>query len=172
MLTDTSNSDDVGGILDGTPSTTEDKATKKRKAPKSAPKTAKVYKLDTTKPNGKGNGKDTTAKKAKTEAEPALPKKAKGKTAEPAKKGKTAEAEPKRVKPVQSDISTQQPEDNVTLKAVRKLKQPMLAAAFSLGLGVHRRVIRVQLQRLAKDKANGVGMKKQGANWWVSNTEK
>jgi hypothetical protein len=34
---------------------------------------------------------------------------------------------------------------------------------------VHRRVIRTQLQRLAKDKANNVKMAKTGFHWEVTN---
>lgn len=121
--------------------------------------------------------KSTPAKKGKTaKAEPAPAKKGKTAKAEPtpAKKGKTAkadgEAKPKRV--IDANVSMTQPDDSVVLKAVRKLKEPTLAAGFAHDLGVHRRVIRAQLQRLAKDKANGVKMVKDGAHWLVSNTAK
>ncbi len=117
------------------------------------------------------------AKKGKTaKAEPAPAKKGKTAKAEPApaKKGKTAkadgEAKPKRM--IDPNVSMTQPDDSVVLKAVRKLKEATLAASFAHDLGVHRRVIRAQLQRLAKDKANGVKMIKDGAHWLVSNTAK
>ena len=88
------------------------------------------------------------AKAAKKAAKPA-----------PAKKARVAAAD---------DVSTTQPDDSVVLKAVAKLKEPTLASAVASGLGVHRRVIRAQLIRLSKEKANGVVMKKSGFNWYVS----
>ena len=94
------------------------------------------------------------------------------KKAKPAKSAKPAktEAKPKRV--IDANVSMTQPDDSIVLKAVRKLKEATLAAGFAHDLGVHRRVIRAQLQRLAKDKANGVKMVKDGAHWLVSNTAK
>lgn len=120
--------------------------------------------------------KKARAPKANGAAAPKAKKAAAGKVAKtatkPAKAAPTkAEKKPAKVKP-KSDVSTTQPEDKVVLAAVRKLKAPTLAAEFASGLGVHRRVIRAQLQRLAKDKANGVKMVKQEYNWLVSNTSK
>jgi hypothetical protein len=88
-----------------------------------------------------------------------------------AKKAAAAEPAPAPRKPrpkaIVDDVSTLQPDDSVVLKAVKKLRGPVMAAAFAIDLGVHRRVIRAQLQRLAKEKANGVMMKKDGYNWIV-----
>ena len=142
---------DLDNLLNETP-------TKKSKTAKN--KTAKADKTEA-KP-----AKATKGKPAKAEAKPA--KVAKGK---PAKADK-ADAEAKPKKKVDANISMTQPDDSVVLKAVRKLKEPTLAAGFAHELGVHRRVIRAQLQRLAKDKANGVKMVKDGAHWLVSNTAK
>lgn len=121
--------------------------------------------------------KPSKAKVTKPAKEEAAPKKT-SKKAAPAAKGKKAkggdEDAPKRGRPKvrDDDVSTQQPEDGVVLKAVRKLKEATLAAEFAAGLGVHRRVIRAQLQRLSKDKANGVKMEKDGYNWFVTNRQK
>jgi len=106
--------------------------------------------------------KATVTKPAAKDAKPA--KKA-GKDAKPAKK---ADAAPKPKKVTGPAPSTQQPEDKVVLKAVEKLKEPTAASKFAADLGVHRRVIRAQLQRLAKDKANGVSMVKKGPHWIVA----
>lgn len=104
--------------------------------------------------------KATVAKPAKkADAKPAK------KDAKPAKK---ADAKPAPKKTSGPAPSTQQPEDKVVLKAVEKLKEPTAASKFAADLGVHRRVIRAQLQRLAKDKANGVSMVKKGPHWIVS----
>ena len=113
-----------------------------------------------------------SAKPAKTEAKPAKSAKPAKTEAKPAKSAKPAktEAKPKRV--IDANVSMTQPNDSIVLKAVRKLKEATLAAGFAHDLGVHRRVIRAQLQRLAKDKANGVKMVKDGAHWLVSNTAK
>ena len=122
------------------------------------------------------------AKPAKTEAKAAKPAKTEAKSAKAAKPAKTeaksakaakpAKTEAKPKKKVDPNVSMTQPEDGIVLKAVRKLKEATLAAQFAHDLGVHRRVIRAQLQRLAKDKANGVKMVKDGAHWLVSNTAK
>lgn len=110
-------------------------------------------------------------------AAPAKAKAAPAKAATPAKKAApAAKAAPAKAKAAPAkakvapagDVSTTQPEDKVVLNAVRKLKEPTLASQVASSLGVHRRVIRAQLQRLAKDKANGVKMAKDGFNWYVS----
>ena len=137
---------DLDNLLNETP-------TKKSKPAKSKPAKAE------TKP-----AKAAKSKPTKAEAKPAKAAKSK-----PAKADK-AEAKPK--KKVDANVSMTQPDDSIVLKAVRKLKEPTLAAGFAHELGVHRRVIRAQLQRLAKDKANGVKMVKDGAHWLVSNTAK
>ena len=103
------------------------------------------------------------------------PKAAKGKEAKPVKKvskGNGKDDKPAKPKKVADDVSTIQPDDSVVIKAVRKLKEPTMASQLASSIGVHRRVIRAQLQRLAKDKANGVKMVKDGFNWMVANTAK
>ena len=99
------------------------------------------------------------AKPAKAAAAKPAAKPAKAAAAKPAAKPKVAPAD---------DVSTVQPEDKVVLAAVRKLKEATLASQLAANLGVHRRVIRAQLQRLAKVKENGVKMAKDGFNWYVS----
>ena len=146
---------DLDKLLNETP-TKKTRATKDAKPAKAEAKPAKPAK--SAKP----------AKADKAETKPAKSAKA-DKSAKPAKADK-AEAKPK--KKVDANVSMTQPDDSVVLKAVRKLKEPTLAAGFAHDLGVHRRVIRAQLQRLAKDKANGVKMVKDGAHWLVSNTAK
>lgn len=128
--------------------TSATKAPKKSAAKKAATKPGKPVVIKTPAP--------TTGKKAAT----AVPAKS-------GKKAPVAAKTPKAVKPA-ADVSTTQPEDKVVLAAVKKLKAPTLAAELASGLGVHRRVIRAQLIRMAKDKANGVVMKKDGFNWYVS----
>lgn len=129
-----------------------------------APKAKKVKKVGTDKKPGKVTVTKPAAKKAASkDAKPA--KKAAGKDAKPAKKADAAKPAPKKV--TGPAPSTQQPEDKVVLKAVEKLKEPEMASKFAADLGVHRRVIRAQLQRLAKDKANGVSMVKKGPHWIV-----
>ena len=123
--------------------------------PAATPKAKKTKKVGTDKKPGKATVTKPAAKDAKPAAKKAAP--AKDKDAKPAPK-KVAGPAP----------STQQPEDKVVLKAVEKLKEPEMASKFAADLGVHRRVIRVQLQRLAKDKANGVSMVKKGPHWIVS----
>ena len=124
----------------------------------SKPKKAKGAKM---------NGAAGTAKAAKPAAKSAKAEKAAKAAAKPAKAEKAAKAAPKPAK-VAEDVSTTQPEDKVVLNAVKKLKEPTKASELASNLGVHRRVIRAQLQRLAKDKANGVQMKKDGFHWMVS----
>ncbi len=116
------------------------------------------------------------AKKVGTDKKPGkatVTKPAAKKDAKPAKKADAKPASKKDAKPAPKKVSgpapsTQQPEDKVVLKAVEKLKEPEMASKFAADLGVHRRVIRAQLQRLAKDKANGVSMVKKGPHWIVS----
>lgn len=100
--------------------------------------------------------------------------KANGKNAVTKKGAKAAAKGGDKPKPkkVADNLSMQQPEDDVVLKAVRKLKEPTLASKFSKGLEVHRRVIRAQLQRLAKDKGNQFTMKKIGPHWTIENRSK
>ena len=119
------------------------------------------------------------AKKAKKKAKVGTDKKpSKAVVTKPAKavKGKAAKAEKPakapRPKSDAADVSTTQPDDAVTLKAVHKLKEATMASQLAAGMGVHRRVIRAQLQRLAKTKTNGVKMVKDGYNWIVSSTAK
>jgi hypothetical protein len=112
-----------------------------------------------TKRAAKKGGAKTAAKKTAAKA-PA--------TKAAAKKTATKAPATKRAPAAAGDVSTVQPEDKVVLAAVRKLKEPTLAATVAATLGVHRRVIRNQLQRLSKEKANGVVMKKNGFNWYVS----
>ena len=136
--------------------------------PAATPKAKKTKKVGTDKKPGKA----TVTKPAAKDAKPAAKKAAPAKDAKPAAK-KAAPAKDKDAKPAPKKVagpapSTQQPEDKVVLKAVEKLKEPEMASKFAADLGVHRRVIRVQLQRLAKDKANGVSMVKKGPHWIVS----
>lgn len=107
-------------------------------------------------------GKVTTTKAAPAPAKKAAPKAAPKAAAKPAKAAKASADE----------VSTTAPDDKVVINAVRKLKEATMASQFAAALGVHRRVIRNQLQRLAKDKANGVKMVKKGFNWLVENTAK
>lgn len=131
--------------------------------PTAAPKKTKPAKkvgADAKKPSKAVVAKPAAKKAASKDAKPA--KKA---DAKPAKK---ADAAPKPKKTSGPAPSTQQPDDKVVIKAVEKLKEPEFASKFAAGLGVHRRVIRAQLQRLAKDKANGVSMVKKGPHWIVA----
>ena len=148
-----SDTNSIGDLLDEAASKPAPKKARKKTDPAKKPSKAIV-----TKPAAKA------AKKAV---------KANGKSPVTKKGAKAAKGEEKpKPKKVVSNLSMQQPEDSVVLKAVRKLKEPMMASKFSAGLEVHRRVIRAQLQRLAKDKDNGVGMKKVGAHWIVENKAK
>jgi len=134
--------------------------------PTAAPKKTKPAKkvgADAKKPSKAVVTKPAAKKAASKDAKPA--KKAASKDTKPAKK---ADAAPKPKKTTGPAPSTQQPEDKVVLKAVEKLKEPEMASKFAADLGVHRRVIRAQLQRLAKDKANGVSMVKKGPHWIVA----
>jgi hypothetical protein len=108
------------------------------------------------------------AAKAGTEAKKDAKKPSKAKVTKAAAPAKEAKPKKAATKKAADDVSTTQPEDKVVLAAVRKLKEPTFASEFAASLGVHRRVIRGQLQRLAKDKANGVKMSKDGFNWVVS----
>lgn len=138
---------DLEDVMGTTPS-----AAKKAKPAKKVDAAKKPSKAVTVKPGPTPKG----AKPAKSAVKP-VTKEAK------ATKPKKAAAD---------DVSTVQPDDNVVLKAAHKLKGPTMASQFAADLGVHRRVIRAQLQRLAKDKTNGVSMKKDGANWYVASTAK
>lgn len=143
---------DIEDVMGTTPS-----AAKKAKPGKVTNKATKPSKAITIKPG-------PTPKAAKPAAKAEKPAKA----AKPAAKAE----KPAKAKKAEDDVSTLQPDDSVVLKAVRKLKGPTMASQFAADLGVHRRVIRAQLQRLAKEKTNGVSMKKDGANWYVANTAK
>lgn len=142
----------------------EPEAPKAKKKAKKTPDAKKPSKVKVTKPVAKA--KEAAPPPAKKGAAKKTTAKANGKDEGDAPKARG------RPKVRDDDVSTQQPEDGVVLKAVRKLKASTLAAEFAAGLGVHRRVIRAQLQRLAKDKANGVKMTKDGYNWFVSNSQK
>lgn len=131
-------------------------------APATKPKKAKKVGAE-----GKKPGKAVTTKPAAKKADAKPAKKADTKAAKPAKKADAA-AKPAPKKVSGPAPSTQQPEDKVVLKAVERLKEPTMASKFAADLGVHRRVIRAQLQRLSKDKANGVAMVKKGPHWLVS----
>lgn len=149
--------DDILGSEDEAPA--KKKATRKKKPEAQKPSKVKVTKpaKEEAKPAKKGAAKSAPAKGKKAEAAPA-------------KKSKKGADEETRGRPKTrtDDVTTTQPDDGVVLKAVSKLKEKTLAAEFAYGLGVHRRVIRAQLQRLAKDKSNGVKMEKDGYNWYVS----
>jgi len=154
---------EIDDMLDGSGSSAAPAKTKKTKKIGADKKPGKVK---VTKPakdakpvkkaaKSAANGKD--AKPAKKAAKSA----ANGKDAKPAKEKKTAPA-----------VGMTQPQDDVTIKAVRKLKEPTMASKIAADMGVHRRAIRAQLQRLAKEKGSGIAMKKIGFNWMVTNTLK
>lgn len=121
----------------------------------------------TAKPNGNGaaapakRGAPKASTKSGTTA--AAKKPSRAKTTAPAKA-----AEPKKVR-AKPDVSMKQADDRVVLAAVRKLKEPTLASKFAITLGTHNRIMRMQLQRLAADKANGFKMYKKEANWFIAN---
>lgn len=159
-------SDDMEDMLGDEEGPAPAKPKKAKKVKSQDPK--KPSKAVVTKPGKKAAAEPAPKKRGRPAAkeEPAPKKSAKKANGKEPPKAKG------RPKTVDDDVSTVQPDDNIVLKAVRKLKEPTMASQFASTLGVHRRVIRAQLQRLSKDKSNGVSMKKDGFNWLVANTQK
>ena len=119
--------------------------------------------LDTSKTPKAAKG----TKAAKADKPTKAPKAAKAAKADKPAKAAVPAVAPKPRKEA-ADVSAEALPDKQVIAAVRKLKEPKNASVLASELGVVRRVLRRQLQRLAADKESGVQMKKDGFHWIVS----